>query len=109
MGFIIGTSRTFIYNRSRGAYFNALSATGGTAEFILRASKLLKSLVVFSPNAIVLSVGTTVGGTELVDNYAIPANTPTVIDIGYEGSASANTTIYFTGTEAGTEIDIYNF
>lgn len=111
MGYIVNTSRSTIRRISRGTYVYALSFTGGTGTLIYPIDRTLKWVVPVFAADVTISIGTTPGGTELLDNYFIPSGDNSPIEIGFndvDSGLGANT-IYITGTIPGGLMEFYCF
>jgi hypothetical protein len=110
-GYITGLNRSLIRNIARSSYLGSIATTGGAESIELDARKLIAWIVPFFPANIVLRVGITPGGDELLVDTPIAANTSDPITIGKCDLVSGNDaiTIYFTGTVANGQIDIYSF
>lgn len=108
MPFILQISRVLTRNIARGSYQQTINCFGVSEQCVLSAGRLLEFIVPMFPVDTVLSVGTTPGGTELLDNEPIVAGTRNPIQLGYVVGGGFET-IYFTGCVLGGTIDIYRF
>jgi len=111
MGYITQYGLSIIRNIARGSYIYALSFTGGTGTLIYPINRTLKWVVPVFAADVTISIGTTPGGTELLDNYFIAAGDNSPIEIGFNDVDSGLTanTIYITGTIPGGLMEFYCF
>lgn len=108
MGYIINISRTLVITYSRQGYSAQFIATGATMNmFTGNKNKTLKWVSITPPANITLRIGTTPGGDEVLQDTDLEMNVAQVLDIGYHFPADAQ--LFFSGTVAGTIIDIFCF
>jgi hypothetical protein len=108
MGYIIGVSRTYIYQLLAFTVKRRLNATGGTETVVLKSvGKLVSTITVKPPVDIVMNVGTAPLGNDIIDAANCPAGIATSITPNFYMDPPLKT-LYFSGLVAGTEINIYN-
>lgn len=108
MGYIINISRTLVITYSRQGYAAQFIASGATMNmFVGNKNKTLKWVAITPTADITLRIGTTPGGDEVLQNTDFANGIAQVADIGFH--FPADTQLYFSGTVAGTIIDIFCF
>lgn len=79
------------------------SVSTGVTTYALSGNTLLEGIMVHNPTAITISIGTTMGGNDIVSSWTVSGYK--TIDVSKYYSAS--TTLYFTGLSGSSNFKIY--
>lgn len=87
-------------------FVTEFTTTGNTSTAISLASGLiLEKVLVVAPSSATYSIGTSAGGTNVLDSEAVSANVGRVSVINF--FANGTTLLHFTGLPAGTLLKLF--
>lgn len=82
-----------------------ISTSDSTASVVVGADRLLAKINIKSNSAQTVSVGTSAGGTQIVNAIAIGANERTVLSVDWDSDSGG--TLYFSGLAGSNVIKLY--